>query len=471
MVGIMKNKKFFAVVVLMAVTALGYARRISGCVESGKKVLKEVLVTDGYSITPTDNNGQYSLEANDSAEFVYIVTPKGYTADFSSGVPQFYLRLEPSKSTYDFNLKPLGGNPDNFTMITMADTQIDSPEDIQRLNKESLPDILHTISEYKDTPAAGIILGDITWDRYAMNEDIKDFNKKLAIPVYPVIGNHDFDKYMNPCKGCDFAHIYKENFGPLYYAFQMGNVFYIVLSDIVYHGHKQFDTSLETANQMRWLELLLTVLQQDKTVVIAMHAPLKYTTEAPLIPGGEQLVKMLVNKFHAHFITGHLHTNANTEIGGGIIEHNLGAVCGTWWTCDYCRDGAPNGYQVFQGYGDNLSWYYKSTGKDRKFQMTLYPQGSIMDRPNAVVAKVWNWDDAWKVQWYEDDKFMGAMSQFYSYDPEYLKYLNGRRAVEDYDPPRTLHFFSAVPSLQAKEVKVEVVDRFGNVFTEKVNCK
>lgn len=60
------------------------------------------------------------------------------------------------------------------------------------------------------------------------------------------------------------------------------------------------------------------------------------------------------------------------------------------------------------------------------------------------------------------------MSQFYSFDPDYLEHLDGRRAVADYTPARTNHYFSAVPSETAKEIKVEAVDEFGNVYSETI---
>ena len=56
-----------------------------------------------------------------------------------------------------------------------------------------------------------------------------------------------------------------------------------------------------------------------------------------------------MNKFQSTIISGHYHRNSNTDIGAGITEHNLGAVCGTWWSGDTGSDGSPNGYQVFKG--------------------------------------------------------------------------------------------------------------------------
>ena len=449
----------------------GRAETVKGYVKSGNQGLGEVLVTDGYSFTVTDNKGNYAIELNEKAEFIYILTPKGYVADFSSGVPQFYQPVDKAQKEYNFDLQPMKGDANRFAMITMADTQLDTASDVHRLMSETLPDMQETLKQYTDVQTAGILLGDISWDVYVQNEAYKEFARQLNIPIYPVIGNHDFDKYMEPTPDADFAHIYKANFGPLYYAFQLGDVYYIVLNNMVYYGNKKYKTTLEQEDQMKWLELLLNcVLQQDKQVVVAMHAPLKPSSERPLIPGGEKLKQMLMNKFQSTIISGHYHRNTNTDIGAGIMEHNLGAICGTWWNGDTGSDGSPNGYQVFEGEGSKIKWYYKATGKDRSVQCKVYAKGTVMERPNAVVVKVWNWDDAWRVRWYEDGKFMGDMSRFYSFDPDYLAHLNGRRAVADYTPARTDHYFSAVPSAGAKEIKIEVTDRFGQVYTETVNA-
>lgn len=449
----------------------GRAETVKGYVKSGNQGLGEVLVTDGYSFTVTDNKGNYAIELNEKADFVYILTPKGYVADFSSGVPQFYLPVDKARKEYNFDLQPMKGDANRFAMITMADTQLDTASDVHRLMSETLPDMQETLKQYTDVQTAGILLGDISWDVYVQNEAYKEFARQLNIPIYPVIGNHDFDKYMEPTPEADFAHIYKANFGPLYYAFQLGDVYYIVLNNMVYYGNKKYKTTLEQEDQMKWLELLLNcVLQQDKQVVVAMHAPLKPSSERPLIPGGEKLKQMLMNKFQSTIISGHYHRNTNTDIGAGIMEHNLGAICGTWWNGDTGSDGSPNGYQVFEGEGSKIKWYYKATGKDRSVQFKVYAKGTVMERPNAVVVKIWNWDDAWRVRWYEDGKFMGDMSRFYSFDPDYLAHLNGRRAVADYTPARTDHYFSAVPSADAKEIKIEVTDRFGQVYTETVNA-
>lgn len=78
------------------------ARVVLGQVLSGKEKLADVIVTDGTNFTRTNKKGKFTFDIQDDAEFVYIVTPAGYSADWSSGVPVFYQR--PQVQTDSFSI-------------------------------------------------------------------------------------------------------------------------------------------------------------------------------------------------------------------------------------------------------------------------------------------------------------------------------------------------------------------------------
>lgn len=444
------------------------AKVLTGHVRTGKKPMADVIVTDGLHFTFTKEDGSYSLDAPDSAKFVYILTPKGYVADFSSGVPRFYLPVQDNQKGYDFELFPMEGDAEKTLMIAAADPQIDTDSDSWHLFHETLPDMKAMLKDYPGYQKAIFMAGDLTWDVYGKNREIKDYARQLGIPFYPVIGNHDYDKYMEPSRGTDFAHVYEESFGPTYYAFQLGDNYYIVLNDIKYVGHKRYTLSLDQGNQMQWLRNLLgVVLQQDKNVFIVAHGPICQPGGTELIEGGKELRALLAGKpFHAAIFTGHIHTNSVTPIDHDIWEYNLGAVCGYWWTSSYSGDGTPNGYKVIVGKGTQWQQIYKSTGKPLDYQLQVYRPGVIADRPEDVCCKIWNWDSRWQVRWYEDGTLKGKMDQFYSFAPEYLRYLNGTLAVADYTPKRTPHFFSCHPSPSVKSVKIEAEDPYGNIYSQ-----
>ena len=103
-------KKIFCVLAaLVAAAGIADARKVKGTVTSGEKFLEGVVVTDGSSFTATNFKGQYTLDVREDAEYVYVVTPAGYVADWSSGVPAFYQSVD-GKKKIDFDLqKTCGG--------------------------------------------------------------------------------------------------------------------------------------------------------------------------------------------------------------------------------------------------------------------------------------------------------------------------------------------------------------------------
>ena len=108
--------------------------------EAGRP-LPEVIVTDGEQFAFTDAAGRYRMEVSDSAEFVYLITPQGYVADCTDGMPRFWPRLRPQSASYDFTLHPSGSGSGRSVMLGMADPQVDSDEQVGRLFSETLPDM------------------------------------------------------------------------------------------------------------------------------------------------------------------------------------------------------------------------------------------------------------------------------------------------------------------------------------------
>jgi hypothetical protein len=182
-----------------------------------------------------------------------------------------------------------------------------------------------------------------------------------------------------------------------------------------------------------------------------------------------QLYKML-EPFNVHIMSGHTHVNEKV-VADKRIEHVHGTVCGAWWTGPICTDGSPNGYAVYEVNGSDIQWYYKSTGKPRDHQLRIYGKGKSTERPEAIIANVWNWDPAWKVEWFEDGNLRGAMEQKMGLDPLAVELHAGPQLPVKHkwvDPTLTDHLFECVPGPGAKEVTVRATDRFGRVYEEKV---
>jgi hypothetical protein len=182
----------------------------------------------------------------------------------------------------------------------------------------------------------------------------------------------------------------------------------------------------------------------------------------------------LLAPYRAHVLSGHTHEHEHlvTERGGAAAgtrhEHVHGAVCGAWWSGDVCWDGAPNGYGVYDVRGEEVRWRYKGTGLADDVRLRVYGPGADPAQPAAVIANVWDWDPAWRVTWSEDGEPRGEMRRAPGLDPRARREhagpdRPGRRPWVE--PTPTGHLFAAEPAAGAREVRVEITDRWGDRWT------
>src|SRR5262249_9005927 len=119
--------------------------------------------------------------------------------------------------------------------------------------------------------------------------------------------------------------------------------------------------------------------------------------------------------------------------------------------------------------GEELRWYYKSTGKPATHQMRVYGPGADHAQQSALIANIWNWDPQWQVTWIEDGQPRGPMERDKGLDPPAVELPTrptkpkGREWVE---PVPTDHLFRCTASATAREVRVEAIDRFGTRFQD-----
>ena len=111
----MKNLALFICGVLFFTGAAG-ARTVTGEVVCGSKGVSKVIVTDGESFTTTTVDGQFSFDIKDSAEYVYIITPSGYVADWSKGAPEFYQKVKDNEF-FSFQLTKIEGGDKEYNII------------------------------------------------------------------------------------------------------------------------------------------------------------------------------------------------------------------------------------------------------------------------------------------------------------------------------------------------------------------
>ena len=266
----MKNLLLFLLACSLGAAAA--ARPIRGSVKCGGKPMGGVTVTDGYTFAQSDEQGIFTLDADDQALFISLVTPSGYLAPLDGGIPQFYRAYDPAAKRYDFELQPWPGSGECYELLAIADPQPKTEEHFRRLRSEVMPALQAATDNgrTRGSNQAAIVLGDIVWDSPELFAGVKAEFAGLGVPVYGVIGNHDHD--LNKYTDREATENYRRHFGPTYYAFDMGRTHYIVLDDIVYHGAKKYEEQIDTM-QLRWAAAYAERLPAGSRVCIAMHAP------------------------------------------------------------------------------------------------------------------------------------------------------------------------------------------------------
>ena len=459
------KKIFLAIAAIIASSTFADARKVTGSVTSGESMLRGVIVTDGVSFTTTNSNGKFTMEIADDAEFVYIVTPAGYVADWSSGVPAFYQKAE-GKKKFQFDLQKMQGGPD-YNIIAVSDPQTSTPEHFEKFAGAPLTDLAKTVESLSGI-TVGVALGDIAWDELARLDDYKREIVKVGAPFYPVVGNHDNTAwYTGDIEG---STLYRSIMGPENYAFFLGKDVMIVVDNIIYETNYQHKVGYAD-HVIAWVKGLMAYVPKDADVYIAQHAPI----------GGRRKIYQadrLLDIVRGHKVTimsGHTHINNNTIVERNIMDHNVAAICGAWWDTELCSDGTPKGYKVFSKVGKRLSWYYKPVGHGKNLLAQAFGLGESAYYPNSVVANVWDWDPEWKVEWYEDGVHMGKMEQVSDISTEFTRQIEA--AYEEYGEEipswkrgrRSSHHFAATPSRYAKRVMVVVESRFGQQWSQIVD--
>lgn len=457
-----------------AATAQGLQTRlVEGKVLSGGEGVENVAVTDGINIVRTDKDGNYSILTFADTRFVYITVPSGYdVAVKDSTIPQFYKELSETEN-YDFELTKSTTDPNHHVFFVHADAQISAEEDFEQY-ASVVADNVELAKNYTGIKQFAFDCGDMVGDQPWFFPGYIETIKPMNLPIYRMVGNHDMT-YGGRTYETSYT-TFENYFGPEHYSYDCGEAHYIVLNDNFYSGYGINYIGYVPERTFHWLEQDLAGVSKDKLVFVLFHIPSSMTTDIANTTARRSPMSN-VRQFHAmfegyntHFISGHMHSNRNLEYNDSLYEHNVAAICGTWWRTEECQDGTPRGYAVFEVDGTDVKWYYKSSGYDRNYQMRVYGIGESEEHPNDIVANVWNYDSAWKVELLENGEKTADMEMYRGYDPISKAHCSNREIViYDWISPRPNgHMFHATPTIEGSKRQVRVTDRFGNVYISDV---
>jgi hypothetical protein len=454
----------------------GGAVRVRGRVVLEKKGLARVAVSDGRTVATTDKQGYFDLVADAESRFVHVSLPAGTKVPtLQAGTANLFQPIRADsrgEMQASFTLARLDERDSNHAFVVMADPQTQNRKETDLMHAETVPALIQLKSEIGDVPLHGIGCGDLMFDDLTLYPEYERVATRTGIPFFQVVGNHD----MNYSARTDEAstETWERHFGPSWYSFNRGEVHYVVLDDVFWHGDGYI--GYIPARQLAWLEQDLAQVAPGSTVVVSLHIPAASTRPERTNSGNGRITERVTNReglyrllepFTAHIMSGHTHENEHI-FSGKVHEQVHGTACGAWWSGPICWDGTPNGFSLYEARGSELRWSYRGSGLKPDDQVRAYAAGSDKQAADAIVANVWNWDPAWKVVWYEGADRRGPMMRRRGLDPLSVTLHGGPKLPvgRDWvDPTPTDHLFYAPAPAAGMPVRVEVTDRFGRVYS------
>ena len=100
--------------------------------------------------------------------------------------------------------------------------------------------------------------------------------------------------------------------------------------------------------------------------------------------------------------------------------------------------------------------------------------GQATLNPESVVVNVWDYDPKWSIEWHQDGKPMGAMTQVEEYSPLHAESIRARYAALGKEPAdyrltrKANHYFAAKPAPGTQTVQIIIRDRFGKEWKEEI---
>lgn len=365
-------------------------RNRNGTLDPDEPGVAGVKVSNGREVVLTDSDGAYTLPARDDMA-VMVIQPSGYQVPHNEHwVPQFAYQHKPggSPKTLRFGgLAPTGPLPGtihfplirsstrtDYSCAVLGDTQTYANQEIGYFRDSTIDDILDRPEA--ERPECVLAVGDVMGDDLGLVPRMTEVIASLKAPQWWVHGNHDFD--FDADDDADSSDSWRRLWGPNYFAFEIGDVLYLALDNVVYPCTAE-DAEMEgrafcieddvkrynarvTDDQMAFVENVLKLTDEDKLVVFAHHIPfvsfVDQTAAAHQTDNATDLYALVAGR-KALSLSGHTHTTENLSPGDAFegwqqavgveslpFRHVIaGAASGAWYNGDLDVHGTPMALQ------------------------------------------------------------------------------------------------------------------------------
>ncbi|MDR2815229.1 MAG: calcineurin-like phosphoesterase C-terminal domain-containing protein [Proteiniphilum sp.] len=373
---------------------------------NGKKERREagipnVAVSNGVDVALTDDKGFYTLPVSDG-NTIFVIKPSGYKTPVDENfIPRFYYHHKPEGSPESFTYKgvsPTGNlpksidfalrkqdEPENFTAVIFGDPQPYSIQDMDYFTEKVVNDVKKT-----DKTLFGVSLGDIAGDNLNLHPVYKERMRRLELPWYNVMGNHDMNYEATTDELSDETFV--KNFGSANYAFNYGKAHFIILDNILYpdprSGKGYWGGYRE--DQLIFLENNLKYVPKDRLVVLSQHIHMKDNSGgAYRLEDRQRVFDLLKDYENVLIMSAHTHLQDQIEYREAegwkgkkpLHEYNVATTSGDWysgkldengWPDATMRDGTPQGYAFLNINGNQYDVDYKVAGKESDYQMNIF---------------------------------------------------------------------------------------------------
>ncbi|MBQ6688796.1 MAG: calcineurin-like phosphoesterase C-terminal domain-containing protein [Bacteroidales bacterium] len=377
-----------------------------------------------------------------------------------------------------------------------------------------------------DRPCYGIVLGDIVHNDMTLYDTyVTSGMSRMGFPTFNVLGNHDND--LSAPDDVEGARVFEEKFGPVNYSFNIGKIHYVVLDNLIMSDDGTVLTGEYTQGLRddiwQWLQADLSYIDKDTPLMVCAHSPMfmqeNGSERSRYAEHGSDYAALLSSYDKVYAWAGHIHNMFNfiydqSSALRNIEVHTISRATGELWTNEYLAGGTPRGYLVVDVDGKDVSWKFRplpyQTGRpvgntpsyslrawnydgngvavmknggclDESYQMNVYPRHQYGD--NYVYANIFMWDENWDTPKYISSDGTESMMTLVTegscrYDAaqkeiyDFYKANNASLSADedytwDYEAARRL--FRIVSAKSSDEGRVEVTDRFGNVYSTSVS--